>query len=715
MTEEVSWTQYVSQPHAKYVQLTFTLNDPSMDHRTEQEKLSAQPMSPGSSEEFLEPGPTYIAPGAGFVFGAVGNRTNLMDFLPAKIAADTLLERYIQAVHPLCRTVHWPSFMIQYENFWTNISLGIEPAASVQALVFSILFAAVASMDDMAVVSAFSRPKRAVLTNFQTGTEVALSKSHFLRSTKLEVMQAFVTYLIPMCRGELSRAHSVLVGMAVRLGEQMGLHRDPKENYNATSVDTHVRRMIWYQLCMLDIRTNMSNGPRPIIRRDDYDTKFPFNIDDTDLVSGDPKDSDTIFTDMTITRMRMECAEMARVMWTDRIRLEKKQTTLTHLLGKIEAFRKAMEAKYFPILDESIPLHKWARLCLGIHTNGMHIGVLHRYHNSVSVRIPDRLRQIIINSGTAVTENAVKLDTLPELKPWRWISGALQQWHVAFLLLVEVFAYPMRKEAPRIWRCLDYVFDTDASLSPAVKGRMILTELRDKIAVYRDIRKIRAPVSMMNRLYQKPPRRVKEATDPNLPMNADGPPAYDTAGLTETAWGQQSDSLSPAAANNSGQHGSSSSASPANSSEPGFHRWSFDAPSTYLVAGKFDPMKNHNASTQQMLGLAELRRSSGMSPQPVDYASPSVASETDSWPPYITQGQQGWDNPLQQQSSGPQQTQQFTQNSLSPPNISAQANNASTANAMQQQAPAAAVNPSDLMMDIDWVSLYLLLECEQVH
>src|SRR3989440_4351003 len=313
-----------------------------MDHRTPEEKACPLPTSPGSLE-FLEPGPTYIAPGAGFIFGDVGSKKNLMDFLPSKVAADSLMEQYLKSVHYINRVVHWPSFQVVYDNFWTNVLLGIEPAAFVQALVFSIMFSAVASMDDTDIAASFSRPKRAVLMNFQTGTEVALCKAHFLRSTKIEVIQALVIYLIPMCRLEMSRAHSVLVTMAIRLAECMGLHRDPKDTFGASPVEAHVRRMVWYQLCFLDMRTNEAQGPKPTIRRDDYDTKFPYNINDADLLSANPQDSDTAWTDMTVSRMRFECMEMHRVLFIDRQRLEKKQISLTHVLGKIESFRKAME------------------------------------------------------------------------------------------------------------------------------------------------------------------------------------------------------------------------------------------------------------------------------------------------------------------------------------------------------------------------------------
>lgn len=707
------------------------MSDSSLDYRTAEEKAAPLPTSPGNPEDFLGPGPTYIAPGAGFIFGDVGNKKNLMDFLPSKVAADSLLDQYLKSVHYIYRVVHWPSFQVQYDNFWTNVLLGIEPAASIQALVFSIMFSAVASMDDLDIAAIFSRSKRAVLTNFQTATEVALCKAHFLRSTKLEVIQALVIYLIPMCRNEMSRAHSVLVAMAIRLGECMGLHRDPTDVFGASAVESHVRRTVWYQLCFLDMRTTDAQGPRPAIRRDDYDTKFPYNINDADLLSANPQDSDTAWTDMTISRMRFECVEMHRVLFIDRQRLEKKQISLTHVLGKIESFRKAMEAKYHPIFDPAVPIKNYARMVMEILLLRMHIGVLHRYHNSVSSRIPDRLRQIILTSGTQITENAVKLETMPEFKAWRWCAGAYQQYHVAFLLLVEIFAFPMRKEADRIWNCLDYVFETDQKLSRAQKGRIILTELRNKIAVYRDIRKIRAPVSMLKRLYQKAPRRVGEAAGPGMPLN--GPsseqPPDKLSSLDkfeqETSKPPQSDSLSssgpldfvpesepePSAGRLSTEsHGNSS---PSQTADPAFHNWTFDTPQTFLLQHRID-----KENWSDMPGFRPRGQIHATSPPP-NSSSPSAVSSADSWPPFIRQGQSNWDStPSEAQNTNVNQEQaqaQVQQYQAPPlnremgaiPNI---VNVDANGNVRDIQVVSNA-STNDILMDIDWVSSVLISIC----
>lgn len=74
--------------------------------------------------------------------------------------------------------------------------------------------------------------------------------------------------------------------------------------------------------------------------------------------------------------------------------------------------------------------------------------VLHRYHNSVPM--PDRLRTMMLSAGTATLETAIALETIPELQPWSWYVGAYQQYHTAFLLLMEVYVYPHRKEVDRI-------------------------------------------------------------------------------------------------------------------------------------------------------------------------------------------------------------------------------------------------------------------------
>lgn len=280
------------------------------------------------------------------------------------------------------------------------------------------------------------------------------------------------------------------------MAECMGLHRDG-EAYGLNPLETHIRRLIWYHICFLDIRTCEAQGPRPSIRKDDFDTKFPRNVDDVDVhPSGEQPASADRWTDVTLTLIRFEINEMMRTIWVDRPRVERRKTTLTAVLSKIEAFRNDMAERYDHLIDDQIPLHRWIKITKSLLISRLYIMLLHRYHNSVVSRMPDRLRQILISSGINTTEATIALERIPELSTWGWYVGALHQYHVAFLLLMDLHAHPNHKDEARIWKSLDYIFDCDPSEPYHIKAKKILSEMQRKTAVYQSMRGMRAPVGM---------------------------------------------------------------------------------------------------------------------------------------------------------------------------------------------------------------------------
>lgn len=316
------------------------------------------------------------------------------------------------------------------------------------------------------------------------------------------------------------------------MAECMGLHRDG-ETYGMNPLETHIRRLVWHQLCFLDIRTCEAQGPRPTIRRDEFDTKLPLNVDDIEIhASGKPPVSANRWTDSTFSLIRFEINEMMRTIWIDRPRLERRKISLTAVLSKIETFRNNMAARYDHLMDERIPVQKCAKVVKALLLSRLHIMVLHRYHNSVVAPMPDRLRNIMLASGTTTLETAVALETLPELKAWSWYAGAYQQYHAAFLLLMEVYVYPQRKEADRIWACLDWIFECNPEEPRRVKGRKILSELQQKTAVYQSMRGMRAPVQMEKHVGQREPR-VSDSSIPTVQSHGlhymTSPPPEDAA------------------------------------------------------------------------------------------------------------------------------------------------------------------------------------------
>lgn len=314
---------------------------------------------------------------------------------------------------------------------------------------------------------------------------------------------------IPLCRAEVSRAHSALAGTCIRLAECMGLHKDPSA-YSTSPIECQVRRLIWHQVCFLDLRTCEATGPRCQVRPEDYDTRLPLNIDDIDLdraeegdTSIDVETNRPFFTDMTISLMRFECYEMHRYLWVERPRLERKpkegekKVTINFLLARIQSFTAAMEKKYLPMLSKTASLHVLASLIYGIISNRLYIQILQKYHSSDRHRMPDRLRQIVLGASIMILEHSQTIEQQPILATWSWYVGALHQYHTALLILNELYAQDCEPEMEqRAWRVLDFVFELGPGMTCQEKTRVVLEELIEKLQVYARVKRWRAPKNM---------------------------------------------------------------------------------------------------------------------------------------------------------------------------------------------------------------------------
>ena len=506
------------------------------------------PMSDGMSgavvqdtlPDFLRPGASYIAPTGGFFFGQVLESPSIAAFLPQEADGDRLIHRYFVAVHPIARCVHRASFEALYDTFKEDIRAGFEPRASTQAVVFAALFSAAVSLDEGDAMREFRVSKSDLVTRMKLGTESALSKADFLRTTKIDTLQAFVMFLIPLCREEVSRAHSVLVGAAVRMAECMGLHRDG-EAYGLSPLEREVRRFIWHQLCFLDVRTCEAQGPKPAIRREDYDTKLPLNYDEDELARHTAVGPVTVegWTSNLLSIIRFEINEMMRMIWFDRRKLETRRITLTAVLNKVENFRKRMTEKYSHYLQEKVPIQLYTKLVMSLLTYRLHAMVLHPYHSNTSNPMPERLNHILVMAGVNIIEAAIQLDGHPFFRDWRWYLGAYQQYQIALLLATEIYYRPASPHANRIWACLDYVFDLDPNTERTQKSSGILREIKDKSAVYMRHRKMRAPTTTAKAAPDK--QAVKDSPSfPGMPSHPASPPhAYTQQLLSMQQQGQQ--------------------------------------------------------------------------------------------------------------------------------------------------------------------------------
>lgn len=96
----------------------------------------------------------------------------------------------------MARTVHRPSFERQWQQFWDCIQVNVEPPAPIQALVMASLLSGAISMSEDRISYEFGAVKKQLVDSFRQGTEMALYRANFLRTTKLLTLQALVMYLV---------------------------------------------------------------------------------------------------------------------------------------------------------------------------------------------------------------------------------------------------------------------------------------------------------------------------------------------------------------------------------------------------------------------------------------------------------------------------------------------------------------------------------------
>ncbi|KAI0396519.1 hypothetical protein F5Y17DRAFT_105480 [Xylariaceae sp. FL0594] len=164
----------------------------------------------------------------------------------------------------------------------TAASLGPER----ESLFFAIYYAAVTSLSPSECTHHLQRSRADLASLFQAGLETALVRADYLNNTSLETLQALTLYTCCLRSHSPSRASWALLGLPIRLAQGLNIHRDgdgSSSSSRLTPYEAEMRRRLWWQLIVLDIRAAEDRGTNTIIARGSYDTRLPHNIDDADF------------------------------------------------------------------------------------------------------------------------------------------------------------------------------------------------------------------------------------------------------------------------------------------------------------------------------------------------------------------------------------------------------------------------------------------------
>jgi hypothetical protein len=213
------------------------------------------------------------------LLGGDSPEVQLTDLWPAPAQILPLWQVYLDRVNPLTKIIHVPSVQPYMAAVITDSKT---LPKNVEALLFSIFVMAVVAMTPDECKGLLGIAREEALQRYSSGVRLTLVRVGFLRSHDMIILQALVIYLISL-QGRYDRhAVWILGGVAIRIAQKMGLHRDG-ETLGLSPFESEMRRRLWWQIIMTDAKYAMFSGLSHNLLPRNSDTKSPSNVNDADI------------------------------------------------------------------------------------------------------------------------------------------------------------------------------------------------------------------------------------------------------------------------------------------------------------------------------------------------------------------------------------------------------------------------------------------------
>ncbi|KAF5966877.1 transcription factor [Fusarium bulbicola] len=389
------------------------------------------------------------------VFGYRSLCHSLLNYHPPMHLSVTLLNIFIENVLPLVHIFHMPT---TEQWFWDSIVSLDTLDRNAEALLFSIYYSSVISMDDGQCLGVLGESRSTSINKFRFAVEQALARANLLNTQSLVLLQAAVLFLSGLRNEDDSRTTWSLTSLVFHIAQAMGLHRDGT-TFGLKPFDIELRRRLWWHICLLDMRSSEFHGYEPIVRGDMFDTKIPLNINDSDLT---PNMADVPmgregYTQMTFCLIR---CEVMKAGWKVGYVSPTRNSTATVARGDgeliVQELKSRLEERYLRYCDESVPFMlfttKVARLIVA--RTGLIVDFPRKQKEAyTSTIIRDRLFSISME----VLELSSFIMTNSSISKWTWHSKAHIQWHAVIFVLSEICSRPASEECDRAWEFINTV------------------------------------------------------------------------------------------------------------------------------------------------------------------------------------------------------------------------------------------------------------------
>ncbi|KAK7756064.1 hypothetical protein SLS62_002007 [Diatrype stigma] len=255
----------------------------------------------------------------------------------------------------------------------------------------------------------------------------------------------------------------------------MGLERDGVY-LGLSPFETEMRRRIWWQLKMHDVRTAELCGIDKfwdLLTGVEY-TSWSTNVNDDQLYPdmsslqiGSNKLTDAIFVCVKCELLRFATSHIANL----RRQRETSKLWDTHEpcdnstgSGEHKEVEELLETKYLRYCDPSQPLDLLVMLFARSSINVVQFMSHHPRKWASREQMPPSARQWVWQICIKLLEQHNMLQRNPNLKQFAWQARYFQQWHAIIHILDTLRADPLKADADKAWKHIGSVYESNPDL-----------------------------------------------------------------------------------------------------------------------------------------------------------------------------------------------------------------------------------------------------------
>lgn len=303
------------------------------------------------------------------------------------------------------------------------------------------------------------------MQRYRFATRQALVNASFLKTTNMAILQALVLYLLSCRYSYDPQTYWILTGVAIRIAQRMGLHRDG-EKLGLQPFDVQMRRRLFYQLLPLDLIASQMSGTDIGIAPDTWDTQQPLNINDDQIWPGmtmapkEPKGATEMMFCLTRSSVGKVFAGAGKSAHGANSGPSKDYIEIETVLREVE---NMIEEKYLRYADVINPLHFFTTIWARSAITAMRLRI--RLPKGKNQALTKAERQELFHLSQKIIDTDISAYTHTSLrKHYQWYMTSFflwGSWDSLIFLLISLWRSDLvsPSETETIWKKVEQVYN----------------------------------------------------------------------------------------------------------------------------------------------------------------------------------------------------------------------------------------------------------------